>query len=695
MNDTTKDVMGTVDSVLAGQELKHQPRALLLLRLCQLSLLFSPDKTEHYWSQLVPLQTKIPKEFQANLEDIRSVTESTSKSGAKGFAAEVIADIEAAKQVAASDVEEAKQRLRDCESRLKKRRWPLGKTPAQIALVETWAGIDRQYAFQLIGTIPANVREGFVRRMNRAKSLLADEWKIVADNAGMEQATQIALKILEDDNPQLLLPKEIVLKAEEKIRNSIQSITTPQREPELGKALGQYAKLVMLQVGGDQADLIQTLLEKMYGFLAKTPSLDQIWPNRFTMLASVLEIGVSSNALTDETLARFLSKTPSHLVSFVRAHYAAMTASSNDVKGTYTALLTNTRQDRDAEAWFLVTLVKRGLGREMMELGEKSDRASDLLPRLRRAWLCTHPESAAAVNSSANMAGDPIGEFLAQGAVQHRVTYLRRVTDGGTRSVPGAMWAGVGTEEEPEGLRGSWKRLTSSRKSLDEIVNEYVAHNPLYSSYRRDTSKNEQFTQYLRIHGYGEYKYGDLDNALLETLVAWGDQDATQVRSVLRAMWNAIQPDDQILMVDWLRNAILTRCRNVFAADPEVLIQDYLGWFKKELVDKGRTWKFGNTQYTLKFPNTAPLSFCVTSAAAVSGLSPSRRDRILLTGLDKFPGDPPTVEAAAQVYNSDKELLDLAPPLRLKSNLIEAWQLGVVKNAIPHIAQAMVAQASG
>ena len=257
------------------------------------------------------------------------------------------------------------------------------------------------------------------------------------------------------------------------------------------------------------------------------------------------------------------------------------------------------------------------------------------------------------------------------------------------------MWAGVGTEEEPEGLRGTWKRLTSSRKSLDEIVNEYMVRNPLYSSYRRDTSKSEQFTQYLRIHGYGEYKYGDLDNALLETFVAWGDQDATQVRSVLRAMWNAIQPDDQILMVDWLRNAILTRCRNVFAADPEVLIQDYLGWFKKELVDKGRTWRFGKTQYTLKFPNTAPLSFCVASAAGVSGLSPSRRDRILLTGLDKFPGDPPTVESAAQVYNSDKQLLDLVPPLRLKPNLVEAWQLGVVKNAIPHIANAMVAQASG
>ena len=694
MSETTKDILATADSVLAGKELKDQPRALLLLNLGQLSLLFFPDKTEHYWTQLVPHQSKIPKELQANLEDLRSITESTAKSGAKGFAAEVIADVDAAKKLAASDAEEAKRRLRDCESRLQKRHWPFGKTQAQIALVEAWAGIDRQYALQLLGTIPANVRDSLVRRMNRAKPLVAEEWKIVAGKAGMGQAVQIAIKILDDGQP-LHLPREVLLQVGAQIRNSMQAVTTTQGEAELTNAYTRYAKLVRSQTSDGQADLVLTLLEELYAWVVKTNSLDQIWTMRFIMLSGVLSLGVSLQALTGETVERWLAKTPAHLTPFVRAHYTALTTPLNAVEEAYNTLLNQTGQNREAEAWFLVTLVEHGLGAEALALAGRSARAGELLPRLRRAWLCTHPESAGSAISVQDMVGDPIGEFLVQGAVRDRVAYLRQATDGGRRSVPGAMWAGKGTEEQAEGLRGFWKSLTSSRKTLDQIVIEYLALNPLYSSYRRDTKKEAQFGEYLRISGYGEYKYADVDQALLETLAAWGDEDAAQVRSVLRAMWSAIQPDDQILMVDWLRNAILTRCRNVIAADPEVLMQDFLGWFKRELVDKGRSWKIGNTQFTLKYPDTALLQFCVVSAMAVGKSSPGRRDQIVVSGLGKFKGDPAGVEAAAQLYNTDKATLDLTPPLQLKPNLVEAWQLGIVKNATQRLLVTMLTQASG
>ena len=687
------DVLATMNAVLAGKELKDQSRAFLCLRLCQLSLLFSPDKTEDYWSRLVPLQAKIPQELKVDLEELRAVMESTAKSGAKGFAAEVITDVEAAKKLAAADVEEAKRRLQDCEARLNKRHWPFGKSQAYIALLEAWSDIDRQYALQLIGNVPTNVRESLIRRMNRAQTLLAEEWQIVVDKAGLEQAVQIALKILDDDRPQLLLPRKVVLEMGTRIRNAMKAVTTPQGEAELGKALGRYTKLAGLQASSGQADLIPTLLEDMYVFLAETHSLDQIWTARFLILASVVEIGVSVQALTEETLERLLTKTPAYLANFVRAHYAAVTVPPEAAEQAYTTLLNKTGQNREAEAWFLVTLVKRGLGAEALALATKSAHSGELLPRLRRTWLCTQPESANTAISATDMTGDPIGEFLAQGAVEKRVAYLRQATDGGRRSVPGAMWAGTGTEKEPEGLRGFWKTLTSARKTLDQILVEYLALNPLYSSYRRDTRKEEQFADYLRLSGYGEYKYADTDSTLLETLVAWGDQDASQVRSALRAMWNAIQPDDQILMADWLRNAILARCQNVMAADPEVLMQDFLGWFKRELVDKGRTWQSGNTQFTLKYPDTAPFNFCVASAAAVNRLSPARRDQILLSGLSKFKSDPVSVDVAAQLYNSDKRILDLTPPPQLKANLIEAWQLGVVKNAIPSILQAMIAQA--
>lgn len=696
MSENTVNVLAAVDSVLGGKELKDQPRAFLLLRLCQLSLLVSPDQAESYWNRLAALQSRVPQEAQTDLQNLRAVVESTSTAEAKkGFAAEVMADIEAARKTALSDAEGAKRLLHECEERLNKRRWPFGKTPVQIVLVETWASVDRLYALQLIGTIPANVRESLLRRMNQARVLTAEEWQIVADKVGMDQAAQIVLKMLDDDQPRLILPGKAVLEVGTRIRNSMKPLTTAQQEGELVKAFKRYSRLTMLQAAGEQADLAQTLVEEVYVFLAQTSSLEQIWSVRFSLLATVLELGVTSKGLTDGVMERLLAKTPAYLAHFARAHYAALTASPEQVEQAYTALLNKTGQNHEAEAWFLATQVVRGNGAQALALARRSPQAGELLPRLRRAWLCTHPESAASAIAPADMAGDPIGEFLAQGAVAERVAYLSRATDGGKRSVPGAMWAGMGTEEGTEGVRGFWQRLTTAKKSSDQIIVEYLALNPLYSSYRTITKKEEQFANHLRITGYGEYRYTDTDNVLLQTLVAWGDQNASEVRSVLHAMWNAIRPDENILMVDWLRNAILTRCRNVFAADADVLEQDFLAWFKRELVDKGRVWRSGNMQYTLKYADTSVLQFCITSALAVNPFSPACRDRVLLMGLRKFKADPAGVEAAAQVYNSDKQVLDLNPPLELKPPLLEAWQMGIVKNAIPHILTTMLAHAGG
>lgn len=670
MKETKGDVMATVDAVLVGKEIKEQPRAFLLLKLCQLSMLLSPDRTEHYWKQLAPLKNKLPKELQTEFENLGSIIDETSRSGAKGFAAEIIADVEEAKKFAASDIEEAKQRLRDCWERLKKRHWPMGKTPAKIALVEAWVGIDRHYALRLIDMLPSNVRESLIQRINRVKPLTAEEWMVVTDTASMKQAVQIALKILDDEKAQLLLPKKLLLEVGARIRDSMRLVMTPPNEAKLGQALTKYSKLVMFHKGSEQNETIPTLLEEMLVFIAEAQNLDQSWAVRFTLMARILELGVYSNAMTPEMLERLLERIPSYLVNFVRAHYAAVNASPSEVEDVYSALLSKAGQNPEMEAWFLVNLVSRDLGAKAMALAEKSDRRDELLPRLRRAWLSTHPESSKGVISSDDMAGDAIGEFLAQVTVQDRVAYLRKATDGGTQSLPRAMWYAP---------------------TLNDIATGRL---PLYSSYQRNTKKEEQFREQLRISGYGEYNYQTVDNALLGALVVWGEEDAAQVRSLLHTMWNVTQPSDEVLMVDWLRNTILTRCRNVLAADPEILVEEFLDWFNRELVKRGRSWQSGNMRYTLRIPDIVLMQFCLGSAMVISPLSPSRRDQILLSGMAAFRSEPPIVEAAAQLYNSDKDVLDLAPPFKLKQKLLEAWQLGVVKNAIPFIAQAMVKQAS-
>jgi hypothetical protein len=441
------------------------------------------------------------------------------------------------------------------------------------------------------------------------------------------------------------------------------------------------------------------LLDQLYVLIAQSTALEQLWMGRFTVIASIVGVGMQlkplgSDVMTPDFVARLVGKTPAYLANFVWAEWFGLTAAAGQAGSAYTTLMAMTKQNQDAEAWFLVKLVTRGLGAEAMALATSSPRAAALLLRLRRAWLCTHPETAGPVISPADMAGDPVGEFLAQGSAEQRAVYLKSVTQDGTRPVPGTMWAGVGTDTEPEGLRGFWKQLTAHRKTTDEAVKEYLARNPLYSSYSRDTKKEVQFSETLRVSGYGDYRYQDVDSALLAAFVVWGNQEPQQVQSVLRAMWNAIRPDDPILMVDWLRNSIMARCVNVFAADAEVLTQDYLAWLKRELVEKGRQWQFGKQTVTLRYPGTAPLQLCVAAAATVGGPSPARRDQILLTGLERFEANPALVESAAQLYNSNKEPLALEPPPKLKSNLVPSWQMGIVKNALVVILQALIPQAA-
>lgn len=689
-----ENILNTVDGVLAGKELLDQPRALLLLRMCQFTLLYAPEKTEHYWQMLQPFQRKLPSEHQEEVTTLSSTLEEALASKTKGFTAEILAEVKAATELTASNLEGAKQGLTECEVKLKKRFRPFGKGPVWIALMEAWIPIDRAYALQLLKNVSGNLQENFIIRMNKAKPLSPEEWMILVDSVKMGKVEQAARKMLEDTDQLLQLPEKVLQQVAMKLRNSLPQQGVQVDETVMSKTLAEFGRLLALHSNTDQAGIIPDLLDELYLQGAKATWLDQSWMTRFNLLQAVIQIGVKLNVsgqdlMTPEYVARLVGKGPTHVVNFVWSHWAAVTTSAGQAETTYPTMMEKTGQDEDAEAWFLVTMVKNGLGSDAFALAERSPNASTLLPRLRRAWLCNQPEQARAKISPADMAGDPIGEFLAQGSVTQRAAYLKSVTQNGTLSVPGAMWAGAGTEDEAEGLRGFWSKVSAKEKTMDEAIKEYLERNPVYSSYRRDTKKEEQFGVMLRVNGYGEYRFQDVDASMLAALVVWGDDEPQQVQSVLRSMWEAIRPDDQVLMIDWLRNAIMNRCVNVFAADTEMLINDYLGWFKRELVEKGRQWQIGKQIMTLKFPNISLLQNCVSAAATVGGVSPARRDQILLTALRSFEANQQLVDIAAQLYNSDKEPLMLEPPLKLESKLVEGWQTGIVKNALRGILNAL------
>ena len=78
-----ESILNKVDEVLAGGELLDQPRALLLLRMCQFTLLYAPNKTERYWQLLQPSQRKLPSEHQEEVTALSSTMEEALPSDKK------------------------------------------------------------------------------------------------------------------------------------------------------------------------------------------------------------------------------------------------------------------------------------------------------------------------------------------------------------------------------------------------------------------------------------------------------------------------------------------------------------------------------------------------------------------------------------------------------------------------------------
>jgi hypothetical protein len=152
-------------------------------------------------------------------------------------------------------------------------------------------------------------------------------------------------------------------------------------------------------------------------------------------------------------------------------------------------------------------------------------------------------------------------------------------------------------------------------------------------------------------------------------------------------MWKAIEPEDDILKLDFLRNAIFSRCTTVLAADPEVLEGSFLPWLKHKLIDHSIVWQWGKTQYTVRYPPTALSSMCLQGAIASQSISPKLRDMLVESALTKYDSNDQLGELGAQLYNSGKEALDINLPWKTKSTLLDGWQLGIVKNAIPAIIQ--------
>ena len=668
-----------VDEVLSNTPLQPEARAFFLLRICQIAQITRPDAVARCWALLRDVGNKIPLEHKAAFTGLRAIMEPPQSAKAAGFVADILTAIQAASPSGQQDERSARQSLTDIERRLTARWWPFGKRPAWAALALAWAGVDRQEALRLIGRLTPEARLTLLSSLNGSAPLTADEWDAAHRNVGTaEGVTPAVASLLDQDGAVLPLSSSLIAAVGQSLlkdmyRTIINESQVNAAEADREKALRRYVRLIACSEAAFPgiAAPMQTLATRT----ATTTIYKDKWQQRFSALRQIIGVWVEFPTQRVKAQAYLETELPAHLRDFALAQWHASVSNSEpEARQAWTVLKASCKDEASTEAWFLITLLRRGLVDVAMMLARESTRSATLLPRLHRAWLLTRPETAATAISAADIGSDEISQFLRLPNTTDRVEWLRHLTSNGTGPMPAMLW---------------------SRPDVLNVIRPDDANSSLLSLYKKDEPLEGQFQAYLRTHGCGQYSHEEVDPHLLEALVAWGDLYPTEAKSVLDRMWSAMQPDMSFFRVDILRNAIFERCLAVLCANPEVLNNGFVAWVKRQAVDKQVREQVGNTIYTFSLKNTVPFLYCLIGAQRVAKLSIRRADELLETALRDYAATPDLVTSAAQLYAVQKGLAVLRPPVPLKdSRHLAAWQIGVIQASMSVVVDQMAAPAA-
>lgn len=677
MQEQTHELIDQVNSLVQSNVLQPRAKAFLLLKLCQVYALFSSDKALKYWNQLKPVQAHIAAGEKPHMDEIAHVFEEPKASG--GFAGKMIEKIKAMLAKPNHTDLELRDFLKTSEAEVQKKFLLTGKQAIWKQLVLAWETIDRQQALRLTANLSSPTRRITIQRMNQEKRLSVEEWHCFVESNSQQEATNIILIMLQDQKPNFEIPNSLLVPVATAINNKLSSPN------QVGEVLNQIQRFVSVVKKEENAQQVFEALQLSVKTFATTAVLARQWADRFDSILNLIVLGVSSGIITVKNMSLFAKGLPAHIIDFCMTSCSGLLASDENAEQYLSELTPVVTKKKEAEAWFLILLAERGFGELAQTLTSKSSQMPQLMLQIHRALLRNTSQAASDKIPLSEIQDDPVALLLHRAPGHERVEYLREITHGGRQSLPGAFWASEKPEEEDKGF---WGSLFSSGKSFDEIINEYLTRNPLYSSYRVTTPPDQQFTEFLSNRG--RYTCSTLDPVLLTTLVAWADEYPNEVELLLKNMWEAIRPDTNLLKLDFLRNAIFSRCTTVFAAVPDTLAQEFLTWLKATLIDRSVVWQSGKRQYTVHYPPTALASMCIQSAIAIQSISPVKRDSLVEIALTRFPSNDDLGELGAQLYNAGKAVLDLQLPWKTKTKIEDGWQLGIVKNAIPSIVNAVI-----
>lgn len=670
--------LAMVEQALANPQLRDEERAVLLLRVCQLTQFLNPAAFQLYSNKLKALSAKVPADQRAAFEQITAAGAPTPTAQLNKFQQEIMQDIQRAAALAPTDHAGAVALMEACEARLRGHWWPFGKGPLWIRIAQGWTDVDRGHALKLLNRVPEGTQRAILSRLNELDALTSEEWALAqAGVTSKSLLTEMVREILDKDKPVLHLNEALAESVGGTLRAEMfRSDGETQRE----KSFLRYLKLVTT-VQPTAPQEAEALLEALYKTIVETPVLKDTWPDRWTSLRHLINYWADVG-LDRETVHTFLAQyTPDYLHDFALAQwFACLVSSEAEGEAAWQSLEAECRDLDKSEAWFLVTLLRRGLGDLALRLARNCPRAGALMPRLYRGWLLLNPETAASVVPLDDIANDVISQFLRRASLAERVAFLRELTDHGRHSLPSAMW---------------------QRPDLFQLL-KMTSDNALLALYSKAEPLTGQFAAYLRLHAYGEYSREEVDPQLLAALVAWDEEAPQEVESLLRAMWAVMKPetysgvDVALVQTDVVRNMMFERCQTVFAARPAAFDKLFVQWVKANLVDRPVRRQEGQTVYTFSLKDTVPFVYCLLGAQKVAKVSAKRCDELLRYAITQYTCGDDLMMAAAELYASDKGLAALNPPAPLRNSAqLKAWQLGVIQASLQHIFAASLINVMG
>jgi hypothetical protein len=677
-----------VDQALEEERLMPGPRALLLLRACQLAQVLAPQVLRAYWPRLVVDQKQLPAAERETFAALREAIEPPEFGGFVGSIIEL-----AAKAERVADPAERGRLLVECERRLRGRWWwPFGLRPAWGALVRVWAGHNRLEGLKKLRHLTQAGQTNLVRRLNDARPLEAAEWDAAHKAMGwFGSVVPVVLDLLDRDRPTLRLSEGLAVQVAKQLADAANSTAN-----DVGQAANvAWRRLVSLVGGTTRADpgLAQKVLQAAFDRIADPSRGGERWVERFAILGQLIEVWAGTEGVHKSLLAYLKKSAPEYARDFCLAHaYGVLCKTREQADAAAEQLKTQAVDKANAEAWFLVTLIRHGQAVAASKLCQASPNARDLLPRLRRAFVCDQPEEAAKKLTPEHFKDDMVGQFLVRPTARDRGAFLRQLTARGSGPLPPELWSGL---------------------DIDLVVNPESAggKRQLEGTYTYGVPLAEQFGNYLRLAGYGYYQREDVDPRLLAALVAWDDEHPGEVGPLLGRMWEVLKLkrtviteenlsgadaqslDAKIPMIrhgQAIRNVAFGRCQWVFTAHPETFVAAYTDWVKEHLAGKEvYTVVEGGLGKSTMF-SSGPLIHCLLGAQNVASLSAKRCDELITRALKRYPAEASLVEQAARLYASDKGLAALEPVTDLKDKTLQAaWQVGVVEASVPRLARAL------